>query len=114
MVIVAERNGYTRQKKTCPFRLFTNATLPKAIYRRFKIEWQPIMKKMESTTGMRLPVSASVNQYLLHSTFELATSHLRENVCSFLFQDKKKRIESWTVGSWSCCTHRSYILKKLE
>ena len=59
----------------CPFRLFTNETLPKAIYRRFKIEWQPIMKKMESNPGIRLPVSVSVNQDLLNSTLELATSH---------------------------------------
>ena len=81
-------------KKICPFRLFTSATIPKAIYRRFKIEWQPIMKKMESAPGIRLPVSANVNQNLLDSTFELATTHLRENVCSFLFKDKKKRIES--------------------
>ena len=79
-------------KKICPFRLFTNTTLTKAIYRIFKIEWQPIMKNMEITTGMQLPVSASVNQDLLNSAFEFATSNLRENVCSFLFQNKKKKI----------------------
>ena len=67
----------------CRFCLFTNAALPKAIYRKFNIEWQPIMKKMESNPGMRLPVSASVNQDFLNLTFKLATSHLRENFCSF-------------------------------
>ena len=27
------------------------------------------------------------------------------------FQDKNNSIESWTVGSCSCCTQRSYIIK---
>ena len=52
------------------------------------------MKKMESTPGMRLPVRASVNQEILNSKFELATSHLRENVCRFLFQDKNKKLKA--------------------
>ena len=38
MGIMAERNGYTLRGKICLFRLFTYATLTKAIYRRFKIE----------------------------------------------------------------------------
>ena len=87
MVIMAERNGYTLRGKICLFRLFAYATLTKAIYRRFNIEWQPIMKNLESNPDMRLPVSASVKQDLLNSTSELATSHRRENISSFLFQD---------------------------
>ena len=59
----------------CRFFLFTNATLPKAVYRKFNIEWQPIMKKMESNPGIQLPVSVSVNQDLLNSTLELSTSN---------------------------------------
>ena len=76
------------REKICPFCLFTNATFPKAVYRIFKIEWQPIMKNMDSTTGMRLPVSSSANKDLFNSTFELDMSHLRGNVCRFFFRIK--------------------------
>ena len=99
-------------KKICAFRFFSSSNLPKPVYRKFKVEWQPIMKKMESAPGVELPINTGdVTQDILDATFTLATDHLRDNVCSFLFNDKKKRIESWTVGSWSSCTQRSFILK---
>ena len=99
-------------KKICPFRLFSCKNVPRDVYRRFKVEWQPIMKKMENAPDVNLPSNSDeVTQELLDSTYIIATNHLRDNVCSFLFNDRNKRIESWTVGSWSSCTQCSYILK---
>ena len=86
--------------------------MPKTPFKVFKLEWQPIMKKMENTPGMQLPEKyANINEEVLNSSFILATRYLKENIYSFLFLDKNKRIESWTVGSWSKCTQRNHILK---
>ena len=99
-------------KRICSFRNFTSASVQRDVYKKLKLEWQPIMKKMENRTGVQIPVRLiDVNQFLIDSTFNMATSHLRENICSFLFTHKNKRIESWTVGTWSSCTQRSHITK---
>ena len=99
-------------KRIYPFRYFTSASMPKDAFKKLKVEWQPIMKKMENSPGVNIPARyIDVNQFLIDSTFNVATTHLRENVCSFLFKDKNKRIESWTVGTWSNSTQRSNIIK---
>ena len=74
-----------------------------------KIEWQPILRRMEKTPN--LPALDNVNQILVDSTFDLATDYLKSNVCSFLFLNNKKRIENWTLATWSKCTQYSYIKK---
>ena len=99
-------------KRICSFRNFTSASVQRDVYKKLKLEWQPIMKKMENSPGVQIPARRiDVNQFLIDSTFNMATSHLRENICSFLFTHKNKRIESWTVGTWSSCTQRSHIMK---
>ena len=96
-------------KKICPFRLFTGKTVPQSIYKKIKLEWQPILRKMENTPGM--PLLDDVNQETVDSTFMLATDYLKDNICSFLFKDDKKRIETWMLGTWSKCTQYSHIKK---
>ena len=96
-------------KKVCPFREFTSQTIPPVVYKKMKIEWQPILRRMEKTPN--LPALENVNQILVDYTFNLATDYLKSNICSFLFQNNKKRIESWTLGTWSKCTQYSYIKK---
>ena len=81
--------------------------MPQSIYKKIKLEWQPILRKMENTPGM--PLLDDVNQETVDSTFILATDYLKDNICSFLFKDDKKRIETWTLGTWSKCTQYSHI-----
>ena len=38
-----------------PFRLLKAELLPQKIRNKFKLEWQPIMRKMEMTKGIVLP-----------------------------------------------------------
>ena len=100
-------------KRICPFRNFSSSSIPTRLFQKFKIEWKPIMQKMENSPGLKIQTRYSdVNQFLIDSTFGIATTHLRENVCSYLFKDKNKSIESWTVGTWSFATQRSQIIKK--
>ena len=81
-------------KRICPFRYFTIASIPKDAFKKLKVEWLQIMKKMENSPGVNILARyIDVNQFLIDSTFNVATTHLRENVCSFLFKDKNRRIE---------------------
>ena len=67
---------------------------------------------MEMAEGIVLPDNVSeVNANVIENTFMLATDHLKENVCSFLFEKNTAMIENWTVASWSSCTQRAYIMK---
>ena len=62
--------------------------------------------------AIALPSNASdINAKLLQESYSIATNHLKANVCGFLWEKKKKNIENWTIGSWSLCTQRNYILK---
>ena len=50
-------------KKICSFRNFTSASVPKDVYNKLKVEWQPIMKKMENSPGVHIPARyIDVNQ----------------------------------------------------
>ena len=51
-------------KRICSFRNFTSASVPKDVYKKLKLEWQPIMKKMENSPGVQIPASSiNVNQF---------------------------------------------------
>ena len=62
-------------KKIYPFRHFTSKTVPQAVYKKLKLEWQPILRKMENSPG--LPLLDDVNQQTVDATFNLATDHLK-------------------------------------
>ena len=41
-------------KRICSFRIFTSASVPRDVYKKLKVEWQPIMKKMENSPGVHV------------------------------------------------------------
>jgi hypothetical protein len=101
-------------KKIRPFRFMKPSFLPKKHRVKFKTEWQPIMKKMEKAPGLVLPEIGCYDaptSSIIEMSYTVATNHLMTNVCSFLWQDKKKIIENWSVASWSCYTQPNYIKK---
>ena len=66
------------------------------------------MKKMEKAPGLVLPEIGccdSPNSPVIERTYAVATLHLKENACSFLWQDKKKNLR---IGQWqaSHATHK--------
>lgn len=97
-----------------PFRLLKPNLLPKSVRSKFKTEWQPILIKMQEglPETMQLPKSGKdVDASLISSTFDMATNHLKENVCSFLWENKGHLINKWSVATWSSSTQRAYIMK---
>jgi hypothetical protein len=47
--------------------------------------------------------NALISDEMIEATYIIATSHLRDNDCSFIFNqpNKYKRIEEWYVSTWS-------------
>ena len=100
-------------QQLCPFRFFKIRMLPKHVKNKFKVEWQPILQKMmDGIQHIQLPEDVSkINSNYIDTTFMYATNHLKENVCSFLWQKKNAIIENWNVATWSSNTQRANILK---
>ena len=101
-------------KKIRPFRFMKPTCIPNEHRIKFKTEWQPIMKKMEKAEGLMMPAMGcydAPNSTFIEMTYRVATKHLKENVCSFLWDDEKRIIENWSVASWSCYTQPNYIRK---
>ena len=97
--------------KIHPFRMFEAKHLPTNVRQKFKVDWKPILKRMELAEGMNLPDDSNfVNSELINSTYDLATNHLKYNVCSFLWEHPNKK-EEWNVSTWSKYTTRSHIEK---
>ena len=72
-------------KEICPFREFTCATVPQAVYKKLKIEWQLILRKTENTPS--LPALDNANQIVTDLTFNLVTEYLKQHVYGFIFKD---------------------------
>ena len=99
-------------KRIRPFRFFKPSLLPKKIATKFKVEWQPILKKMSATPGLELSADSNAfDSAAIETTFAMATQHLKSSTCSFLWKKKNSIIENWSVASWSSNTQRSYIMK---
>ena len=86
-----------------PFRMFDPLLLPKNLRCKFKSEWRPILQKMSQANGLPDLSNGLISDEMIEATYVIATSHLRENVCSFIFNqpNKYKRIEEWSVSTWS-------------
>ena len=97
----------------CPFRLFKMRMLPKQIKNKFKVQWQPILRKMMAgIQHIQLPAEASqIDSRHIDTTFHIATNHLKENICSFLWEKDNSIIENWNIATWSSNTQRAYIMK---
>ena len=96
-----------------PFRFLQPKYLPKKVKNKFKIEWQPILRKMEAgMIHIQIPPDTSlINSDFIDTTFVMTTNHLKQNVCKFLWQKPNTILENWNVATWSSNTQRSYILK---
>ena len=67
---------------------------------------------MDGIHHIQLPEDVSkINSNYIDTTCMYATTHLKENVCSFLWQKKNAIIENWNVATWSSNTQRANILK---
>ena len=65
-------------KKILLFLFFKLTLLPKKAATKFKVEWQPILKKMTATPGLELSQDHNlVNSAVLKTTFTMATNHLQ-------------------------------------
>ena len=86
--------------------------IPKVAKKMFKVEWQPILRKMEQATGLRLPpYPPEIKSAVIETTFAIGTEHLKRTVCSFLWDKNYSMIENCSVASWYSFTQRSYNLK---
>ena len=96
-----------------PFRLLKPTMLPKKLEVKFKTSWLPILTKMDETPGLLLPSSVdSIDSKFIDESYATVTSHLKSNVCSFLFGNNKDGvIDNWTVGTWSKRVQRNYVMQ---
>jgi hypothetical protein len=86
--------------------------LPPEVKKKFKTEWQPIMRKMENTPDLVIPRDVTkIDSIVIETTFVSSTNYLKSNVCSFLWEKERSIIENWSVASWSTYTQRNYIIK---
>ncbi len=98
--------------KIRPFRHLKPAMLPPEVKKKFKTEWQPIMRKMENTPDLVIPRDLTkIDSIVIETTFVSSTNYLKSNVCSFLWEKERSIIENWSVASWSTYTQRNYIIK---
>ena len=68
--------------------------------KQFTNEWKPIMTKMEKTPGLKIPSEQNeITAAFIQTSYEAATLHLKENICSFVWTNKCNH-EAWTVGTW--------------
>ena len=86
-----------------PFRKLVPTLLSQKLKYKFKVEWRPILQKMSSATAMPNLDQATTTPSFCEATYVIGTNHLKESVCSFLFNQptKYKRIEEWSVSTWS-------------
>ena len=68
-----------------PFRLFKPRFLPKRIVNQLKLNWRPIFSKMEEATSLPNLNGQEMGPNLLDLTFNIATEHLKTNVCSYVW-----------------------------
>ena len=73
--------------KICPFSEFTFATVPQAVYKQMRIEWQPILWRIENTPS--LSALDDAHQTVANLIFNLATEYLKQLVYGFILKDKK-------------------------
>ena len=66
---------------------------------------------MESASGVNLPSDGRMTAFSISTSYNIATDHLKTNVCSFIWANKKYNHENWGVGTWSVRTRRSFITK---
>ena len=69
-----------------PFRLSNPGFLPKIIANQFKLSWRPIFVKTLEEAEIPTLNEQCLNHQMLELTFNIATDHLKANVCSYVWE----------------------------
>ena len=95
-----------------PFRNFDPRLLPMKQRLKYKVEWRPVLQKMCDADGLPNLNTQNLTQDLVDASYVIATEHLKQNVCRFIFEqpNKYKRIEQWSVSTWSRYVSYQYIV----
>ena len=66
------------------------------------------MRLMASVSGVNLPNDGRMTATSISTPYNIATDHLKTNICSYIWDNKKYK---WGVGTWSVQTRQSFISK---
>ena len=94
-----------------PFRLMKS--LPKGIQSRYRTEWRPILTLIEegiNYSGKEYDISENASDVVLKECLEEGLNYVK-NRASYILETDETRRSAWTVGTWSCKTKPSFILK---
>jgi hypothetical protein len=102
----------SQQYRLKPFRKLTGRDLhSKQLQDDFKVNWKPILTKMEKTPGLTIPSRNNIDKSFIQTSYTIATDYLRE-CYSYIFAAGDAVVCDYTVGTWSFKTKRSKVLKK--
>jgi hypothetical protein len=99
-------------KRIRPFRLFKKAHLPRHLHSQFLLHWKPIFDLMQSASNMsHAAISRRPTATEIHDSLEIGISYLRSDRLSYVFENKRKRSDTWAISTWSKHCARSMILQ---
>eukprot|EP00978_Attheya_sp_CCMP212_P018846 scaffold52077_cov52-Attheya_sp.AAC.1 len=99
-------------KRIRPFRGFKKAHLPRHLHSQFMLHWKPIFDLMEMAPNMDHGAIASrPTPSEINDSLEMGRSYLRSDRLSYVFENKKKKPDTWAISTWSKHCQRSMILK---
>ena len=102
----------SQQYRSKPFRKLTGRDLhSKQLKDDFKVNWKPILTKMEKAPGLTIPSRNNIDEAFIHTSYTIAPDYLRE-CYSYIFAAGDAVVCDFTVGTWSFKTKRSEVLKK--
>ena len=102
----------SQQYRSKPFRKLTGRDLhSKQLKDDFKVNWKPILTKMEKAPGLTIPSRNNIDEAFIQTSYTIATDYLRE-CYSYIFAAGDAVVCDHTVGTWSFKTKRSEVLKK--
>ena len=83
-----------------PFRHFNPRFLPKIIANQFKLSWITIFVQMLEAAELPTLNEQCLNHQMLELTFNIATDHLKDNVCSYIWE-RSSHFDNWQVSTCS-------------
>ena len=102
----------SQQYRSKPFRKLTGRDLhSKQLKDDFKVNWKPILTKMEKAPGLTIPSRNNIDEAFIQTSYTITTDYLRE-CYSYIFAAGDAVVCDFTVGTWSFKTKRSEVLKK--
>ena len=82
----------------------------KRIANQLKLNWRPIFTKMQAAPSLPSLTVQQLNQQMLEMTFNIATEHLKTQICSYVW-DKYSNYDNWQVSTWSKRVKYSEIMQ---